>query len=702
MIRKNNYGGAAVEEKEQRQPHRNRWLWLLLEGLLLLVGVPAGAFLLLYREVRPMTIWELSGSCPPASVLTRNGTEGTYVFDTGKIDWTKTGDALVLVAASRGPRVALVRVQDTTAPTARAVSRILGVDEELGPDGFITDLKDAQLVGASFEQAPAFHTAGEYDVVVRLEDLSGNVSFVNASCTILGAAPWISIEAGEKVPPIEAFLPNDTLSGRFVTDVDDLDTSMPGVHMIRVETRGEVYETALVVIDTVPPVCAFEEIAYTRTGLALTPESLVTGADDVSDLAYCFDPEPDWRQQGYQNVTVAVTDAGGNRTLGQVMVLISDLQPLVWEASRRSVTGPAIAARQKELDADFDGEVKVARFVPRTPGCYDVNATVDDVPCIQRLFVVDTTAPLLFFPRDLGAYVDHPVSPKTLLAVAEDETPLEFSYLVEPDWSREGPQPVTVAAVDAAGNRTEIEGTVNLVPDREPPKILGVTNQYVYIGDAVAYFAQASVTDNADEPEDIELTVDNSAVNIYRAGGYNVIYRATDRAGNVAEKTVRLYFIKATVSAEKLQAKVDEVLSKIVTDDMTIGRKAWAIYRYVYDNFTFGYTSNKRDWKYEAWRGLTRRHGDCFTYCAAARILLERIGAKVMFVKRNSSFRHFWLMVDLGTGWYHFDPLNHGPSRRYQCFMLTTEETRDLYASFWRYDHKIYPDTPATPFKQDW
>ena len=691
-----------MEEKEQRQPHRNRWLWLLLEGLLLLVGVPVGAFFLLYREVRPVTVWELSGSCPPASALIQNGAEGTYAFDTGKINWTKTGDALVLVAASHGPRIALVRVQDTTAPTARPVSRVLGLDEELGPDGFITDLQDAQLVGVSFEQAPAFHTEGEYEVVLRLEDLSGNVGYVTASCTILGAVHRVTIEAGEKVPPAEAFLSDGIQSGRFVTDPSGLDTAVPGVHMIQVETQGEVHETALVVVDTVPPACAFEEIAFTRTGQALAPESLVVYADDVSDLTFSFDPEPDWGRQGYQNVTVAVTDAGGNRTLGQTTVLVSDLQPLVWEASRRSVTGPAIAARQKELDPDFTGEVKVARFMPRTPGCYDVNATVDDVPCIQRLVVVDTTGPWLSFPKAPSAYLDHPMPPKSLLAVAEDETPITFSYLTEPDWSKEGLQPVRIAAVDAAGNRTEIEGTVNIVPDKEPPKILGVTNQYVYIGDAVAYFAQASVKDNADEPEDIELTVDNSAVNIYRAGGYNVIYKAKDRAGNVAEKQVRLYFIKPSVSPEKLQAKVDEVLAKIVTDDMTIGQKAWAIYRYVYDNFTFGYTSNKRDWKYEAWRGLTKRHGDCFTYCAASRILLERIGARVIFVKRNSSFRHFWLMVNVGTGWYHFDPLNSGPSRRYQCFMLTTEETQDLYSTFWRYDHRIYPDTPVTPFKQDW
>ena len=370
-----------MEQTERPQVHRVHWLWLLLEGLLLLVGLPVGAFFLLYRQVRPVTVWEMTGSCPPASALMKDGGEASYAFDTRKIDWTRPGDAVVRVAGSGGPRIALVRQQDTTAPTARGVARTLGVDEELGPDGFIEDLTDAQLVGVSFEQAPTFHEAGEWPVVIRLEDLSGNVAFVETVCTILGPVSRLSIEAGEAVPPLTAFLPTDTMTGRFVTDVTTVDTAVPGVHIIEVEAQGQVYETALTVTDTVPPVCSFvNTIPYVRTGQALAPESLVGSASDVSALTYGFDPAPDWQKQGYQQLTVTVTDAGGNTTKGQVTVLISDLQPLVWEASRRSVAGPTVADRQKALDESFSGEVKIARFVPRSPGCYDVNAMVDEEP----------------------------------------------------------------------------------------------------------------------------------------------------------------------------------------------------------------------------------------------------------------------------------------------------------------------------------
>ena len=693
-----------MEETMAPQVHKGRWFWLLLEGLLLLVGVPLGAYFLLYRQVRPVTIWEMTGSCPDASVVMKDGSEARFAFDTGKIDWTHPGDAVVLVAGKLVPRVALIRLQDTTAPAARGVPQVLGMDEELGPDAFLSEPEDAQLVGVSFEEAPVFHVPGEYPVTIRLEDLSGNVGYVKTSCTVLGPTARIDIEAGETVPPLSAFLPRDT-TGRFVTDVAALDTRVPGAYTIEVEAEGQTFEAALIVSDTVAPTCTFvTEVPYTRTGQALAPESLVTSASDVSALTYGFDPAPRWDEQGYQTVTVTVTDAGGNRVKGTVTVLVSDLMPLTWEASRWSVAGTAVATRQKELDESFAGEVKMERFVPRKVGCFDVNATVDDVPCIQRLFVVDTTAPLLAFPKKPVAYLDHPVAPRALLHYAEDETPLTLTYLIEPDWTREGAQTVSIAAVDAVGNRTEITGTVNIIRDTVPPNIQGVVDQFVYIGEAVSYFGQAVATDNADEPEDISLTVNNSAVNIYREGRYPVTYRATDRAGNTTKKTVYLTFIRPTVSDADLQAAADKILDQIVADDMTLGQKAFAIYCYVYDTYRFTerIPSNKRDWKYEAYRGLTTRRGDCFTYCSAAKVLLEKIGAKVMFVMRKSANRHYWLMVDLGTGWYHFDPLNSGPSRRYQCFMLTTEEALGLYRFFWQYDRKIYPNTPNTPFVWDW
>ena len=76
-----------MEDAQVQEVHKVHWFFLLLEGLLLLVGLPVGAYFLLYRDVRPVTVWELTGSCPPASALLRSGGQADYAFDTGKIDW---------------------------------------------------------------------------------------------------------------------------------------------------------------------------------------------------------------------------------------------------------------------------------------------------------------------------------------------------------------------------------------------------------------------------------------------------------------------------------------------------------------------------------------------------------------------------------------------------------------------------------------
>ena len=134
---------------------------------------------------------------------------------------------------------------------------------------------------------------------------------------------------------------------------------------------------------------------------------------------------------------------------------------------------------------------------------------------------------------------------------------------------------------------------------------------------------------------------------------------------------------------------------------MTQGQKAYAIYRYVYYSYRFTerVASNKQDWKYEAWRGLTTRKGDCFTYSAAAKVLLEKIGAKTMMV---SQWGHYWLLVDLGTGWYHFDALNRGPRGRYELFMLTMDQVTRMYPSIWKKATWDYPKTADSPFVRDW
>ena len=67
--------------------------------------------------------------------------------------------------------------------------------------------------------------------------------------------------------------------------------------------------------------------------------------------------------------------------------------------------------------------------------------------------------------------------------------------------------------------------------------------------------------------------------------------------------------------------------------------------------------------------------------------------------RRGSSTRHYWVIVNIGTGWYHFDPLvTH--IHRHRCFMWTNQQCK-VKAYFWRFYEENYPPIATEPFGYD-
>ena len=183
-----------------------------------------------------------------------------------------------------------------------------------------------------------------------------------------------------------------------------------------------------------------------------------------------------------------------------------------------------------------------------------------------------------------------------------------------------------------------------------------------------------------------------------KAGTYDVTYTATDHEGNSSSVTVKFTFIERTVTEEQLKQAVKAVTDKIFTPDMTPAEQALAVFNYCYDNITYWGDSNKQDLCGEAYRGLTKGVGDCYTFYAATYILLQEIDCQVLSVERmNGKTQHFWCLVNLGTGWYHFDTCNVGP-QHYKCFMKMNSDVAPLSPQYWVFDKSLYPEVAPTPF----
>lgn len=264
----------------------------------------------------------------------------------------------------------------------------------------------------------------------------------------------------------------------------------------------------------------------------------------------------------------------------------------------------------------------------------------------------------------------------------------------------------STAAGSSAENPEETE------PDTQGPVISGVQALTVSVGETLSYRTGVAATDDRDGT--VMLQVDSSAVNLSVPGEYQVIYSAEDSAGNRTEVTTTVVVTEPDPDSESSEPKArqvslmevidkaDQVLETIIKDGMSQREKAWAIFNYVANNVRYVGTSDKSSWIIGAYDGLTTGRGDCFNYYACSKALLTRAGIPIVELQRaDRNARHYWVLADVGQGYYHFDPCPHPDGYPLTCFLLTETEVRqytvdmaahsNYYFDYYTYDYDSCP-----------
>lgn len=309
-----------------------------------------------------------------------------------------------------------------------------------------------------------------------------------------------------------------------------------------------------------------------------------------------------------------------------------------------------------------------------------------------------------------GQQTQEPAAPEVEEPTPEVEEPTPEVEEPTPPTTEATEPPTTEATEPPTSEATEpetAEPSAEAEEDTKAPKISGVENKMVYLGDAVSYRKGVKVTDNIDpEPK---LTIDSSKVDLSEVGTYEVVFTAEDASGNTSSKTMTVTVIKKTkseVDLDKLNADVDVILKKIIKDDMSTKQQVQAIYKWA--RSSLGYSSyDGHDWLKAAQHMLDKRTGDCYNYFAVCKLMFERLGIPnidVVKVKKTSgASNHYWSLVsvDGGKNYYHFDATPRKGDG--DDFCLVTDSFIDSYSKTHNYSHNrdksLYPATPKKALK---
>lgn len=335
----------------------------------------------------------------------------------------------------------------------------------------------------------------------------------------------------------------------------------------------------------------------------------------------------------------------------------------------------------------------------KVPGSYPVVIEVDNLIFKKQyqatIKVIDTTPPTAK-TKNLEVIMPNVVEPSNFIESVSDISECSISYKTEPNFLVPGRQEVVLNITDKYNNTSEVTAYLTIIKDTTPPVIEGAEDKVVFVGDSIAYRQGIVVSDDIDEQ--VELTIDNSQVNLNKPGEYTAIYKATDSSGNSSTEEIKVIVRPKTdnpVDEEEVFAIADQILEEIIDPSMSMLDKAWNIYTWVVKNISYVNESDKTDWINGAYEGFTRKKGDCFTYFAVTKTLLTRAGIPNLDVTRvGGRTNHYWHLVDCGQGWYHLDTT---PQREYlKVFMLTDEEV-DAYTArsnnnYYNFDKSLYPE----------
>ncbi|MBQ6733724.1 MAG: hypothetical protein IJR00_02330 [Lachnospiraceae bacterium] len=251
-----------------------------------------------------------------------------------------------------------------------------------------------------------------------------------------------------------------------------------------------------------------------------------------------------------------------------------------------------------------------------------------------------------------------------------------------------------------------VTGEKETVPaDEEAPVLVVPNKREIYIGEPISYKSDITLTDNADP--DPALEIDISYVDTEAEGVYPVFYTATDDAGNIGVAVSALYVkpLELKSMAEETERMVKEVADAIITDGMTDTQKARAVFNWVTRSIAYAPKSVERDLVSAGYTGFTKHAGDCYINFACAKLLLDYIGIPNIEVERlktgEKQTNHYWLLVNTGSGWYHFDAAPFSSADPFNGFMRTDAEIEAYAASlsdgrvwYYHFDKELYSAYP--------
>lgn len=311
--------------------NRKKHNGIILAFLLICIIIAASVFMVNYvkksRVAGKITV-EAGTHMPDASFFYNGKAKSvTYVTDISTIPMNVPGIYDIEINVDGRVYKSKVEIKDTIAPTGVVKTVDLNEGETVTAEEFFESISDATDVIVTFKKEPDFYKRNSQVVSLILTDTSGNTSEYETTLWISKLKESVQVEATLELLDARKFLKPDVKAEKLTLISGPTSLNKVGKYPVQISVDGEIYESTVEVIDTIPPKGKAEpQTAW--VGDEVDPESFITEINDITTVSVRYKEKPDFNVEGEQTVNLVLTDEGGNETVIQTTLIArKDTEP---------------------------------------------------------------------------------------------------------------------------------------------------------------------------------------------------------------------------------------------------------------------------------------------------------------------------------------------------------------------------------------
>ncbi|NLM10621.1 MAG: transglutaminase domain-containing protein [Clostridiaceae bacterium] len=286
----------------------------------------------------------------------------TYVTDISTIPLDVPGIYDIEINVDGRVYKSKVEVKDSIPPTGVVKALDLLEGETVTAEEFFESISDVTDVTVAFKEEPDFTRRNSQVVSLILTDTSGNTSEYETTLWISRLKEVVQVEATLELLDVSKFLKPNVTARKITLISGPTSLNKVGKYPVQISVDGEIYESTVEVIDTIPP----KGVAEPQTawvGDKVEPESFITEIDDITSVTVRYKEEPDFSFAGEQTVSLVLTDEGGNETIVQTTLITeNDTEPPKIYGAKKATAYIGIPFSYKKdvyAEDNRDGEVPV-------------------------------------------------------------------------------------------------------------------------------------------------------------------------------------------------------------------------------------------------------------------------------------------------------------------------------------------------------